>query len=176
MGRPSKFSNRTDFRSAPRTMTSASDRSGKGATADGARYRPDALDRKLIAHLRADGRASLSALCETLGVARGTVRNRLDRLVETGILQGFTVQLRDDDGEAVRAIMMIGLAVRPTKAILNRLRGIPEIRLLHTTNGRWDLVASIQADSLQDFDRVISEVQSVEGVAATETNLLLSRV
>lgn len=176
MDRPSKFSNRTEFSPAARKMTSASDHSVKGAAANGVRYRPDALDRKLIAHLRADGRASLSALCETLGVARGTVRNRLDRLVETGILQGFTVQLRDDDGEAVRAIMMIGLAARPTKAVFNRLRGIPEIRLLHTTNGRWDLVATIRADSLQDFDRVISEVQLMEGVAATETNLLLSRV
>lgn len=176
MDRPSKFSNRTEFMAGQRKMTSASDHSVKGTTANGTRYRPDALDRKLIAHLRADGRASLSALCETLGVARATVRNRLDRLLETGILQGFTVRLRDDDGQAVHAIMMIGLAVRPTKAIFNRLRGIPEIRLLHTTNGRWDLVATIQADSLQDFDRVISEVQLMEGVAVTETNLLLSRV
>lgn len=172
----SKFSNRTEFRPALHRMTRESNHSVKGTTATGARYRPDALDRELIAHLRADGRASLSTLCEALGVARGTVRNRLDRLVETGVVQRFTVQLRDDDGEHVRAIMMIGLAGRPTRAVLGRLRGIPEIQALHTTNGRWDLVAMIQAESLQDFDRVISEVQLMEGVAVTESNLLLGRV
>ncbi len=59
-----------------------------------AKYTPDDLDRRIIAHLRADGRASLSKLSDALGVARGTVQNRLDRLLETGTLLGFTVRVR----------------------------------------------------------------------------------
>lgn len=102
-----------------------------------AKFIPDDLDRSIIAHLRVDGRASLSKLANTLGVARGTVQNRLDRLLETGALLGFTVRVRDDyDDTTVRAVMMVEVVGKSTTQVIQRLRGIAEIRTLHTTNGK----------------------------------------
>lgn len=142
-----------------------------------AKYIPDDLDRRIIAHLRADGRASLSKLCEAVGVARGTVQNRLDRLIETGTLLGFTVRVREDyDDRAVHAVMMIEVIGKSTTQVIRKLRGIPEISSLHTTNGNWDLVANIRAASLSDFDRVLREVRMIDGVSNSETSLLLSSV
>ncbi|KRB48849.1 Lrp/AsnC family transcriptional regulator [Phenylobacterium sp. Root700] len=142
-----------------------------------AKFIPDDLDRRIIAHLRADGRASLSKLADALGVARGTVQNRLDRLLETGALLGFTVRVREDyDDLTVRAVMMIEVIGKSTTQVIQRLRGIVEIRTLHTTNGNWDLVADIRAASLPDFDRVLREVRMIDGVANSETSLLLSTV
>jgi len=142
-----------------------------------AKYIPDDLDRRIIAHLRADGRASLSKLCEAVGVARGTVQNRLDRLIETGTLLGFTVRVREDyDDRAVHAVMMIEVVGKSTTQVIRKLRGIPEISSLHTTNGNWDLVANIRAASLSDFDRVLREVRMIDGVSNSETSLLLSSV
>ena len=142
-----------------------------------AKYIPDDLDRRIIAHLRADGRASLSKLCEAVGVARGTVQNRLDRLIETGALLGFTVRVREDyDDRAVHAVMMIEVVGKSTTQVIRKLRGIPEISSLHTTNGNWDLVANIRAASLSDFDRVLREVRMIDGVSNSETSLLLSSV
>ncbi len=142
-----------------------------------AKYMPDDLDRRIIAHLRADGRASLAKLADALGVARGTVQSRLDRLIETGTLLGFTVRVREDyDARSVHAVMMIEVVGKSTTQVIRKLRGFPEIQTLHTTNGNWDLVASIRADSLSDFDRVLREVRMIDGVSNSETSLLLSSV
>ncbi|WP_026614636.1 Lrp/AsnC family transcriptional regulator [Ensifer aridi] len=142
-----------------------------------AKYTPDDLDRQIIAHLRADGRASLSKLSDALGVARGTVQNRLDRLLETGTLLGFTVRVREDyDVNTVHAVMMIEVVGKSTTQVIRRLRGMPEIYTLHTTNGNWDLVANIRAANLSEFDRILREVRMVDGVANSETSLLLSSV
>lgn len=142
-----------------------------------AKYAPDGLDREIIAHLRVDGRASLAKLAEAVGVARGTVQNRLDRLVATGTLLGFTVRVREDyDDHAVHAIMLIEVIGKSTTQVIRKLRGLPEIHTLHTTNGNWDLVANIHARNLAEFDRVLREVRMVDGVANSETSLLLSSV
>ncbi|PDT49727.1 Lrp/AsnC family transcriptional regulator [Sinorhizobium fredii] len=142
-----------------------------------AKYTPDDLDRRIIAHLRVDGRASLSKLSDALGVARGTVQNRLDRLIETGTLMGFTVRVREDyDLNTVHAVMMIEVVGKSTTQVIRKLRGIPEIHTLHTTNGNWDLVANIRAANLSEFDRVLREVRMIDGVANSETSLLLSSV
>ena len=137
----------------------------------------DDLDRLLIAALRTDGRAPLAKLAAVLGVSRGTVQNRLDRLIESGVVLGFTVRVRKaEDAEAVRAVMTVEVAGKTTTAVIKALRGMPELRALHTTNGAWDLVVELQAESLADFDRVLREIRSIDGVANTETSLLLTSV
>jgi DNA-binding Lrp family transcriptional regulator len=142
-----------------------------------AKYIPDELDRRIIAHLRTDGRASLSKLAEAIGVARGTVQNRLDRLIETGTLLGFTVRVREDyEDHTVRAVMMVEVVGKATSQVIQRLRGIPEIQSMHTTNGKWDLVIDIRVANLSGFDRVLREVRLIEGVANSETSLLLSSI
>jgi DNA-binding Lrp family transcriptional regulator len=142
-----------------------------------AKFIPDELDRRILSHLRVDGRASLAKLADILGVARGTVQNRIDRLLETGTLLGFTVRVREDyEDQSVRAIMSIEVTGKSTTQVIQRLRGIAEIRALHTTNGNWDLIADIQVRSLPDFDRVLREVRMIDGVANSETSLLLSTV
>jgi DNA-binding Lrp family transcriptional regulator len=118
----------------------------------------DALDRRLISVLREDGRAPISKLGTILGISRATVQSRLDRLIETGAVLGFTVRFRQDyDVDAIRAIMMIEVSGKSTTAVIRQLRGLPELHSLHTTNGTWDLIAEIRSDSLTDFDRVLRE-------------------
>jgi DNA-binding Lrp family transcriptional regulator len=137
----------------------------------------DALDRRLIAALREDGRAPISKLALVLGVSRQTVESRLARLVDSGAVLGFTIRVRQDiDDGAVRAIMMIEVVGKSTTAVIRSLRGLPELHSLHTTNGAWDLVAEIRAASLQDFDRVLRHVREIPGIQNSETSLLLSSV
>jgi DNA-binding Lrp family transcriptional regulator len=148
-----------------------------GIVMKGVKFIPDELDRRIIAHLRADGRAPLAKLADALGVARGTVQNRLDRLLETGTLLGFTVRVREDyEDHAIRAVMLIEVTGKSTTQVIQRLRGIAEIETLHTTNGSWDLVADIHVSSLADFDRILREVRTIDGVENSETSLLLSSV
>ena len=137
----------------------------------------DQLDRELISLLRHDGRAPLSKLADILKVSRGTVQNRLDRLVGSGAVLGFTVRVREDyDLDAIRAVMLIEVVGKSTSQVIRKLRGMPELHILHTTNGAWDLVAEIQTASLSDFDRVLREVRLIEGVLNSETSILLSTI
>jgi DNA-binding Lrp family transcriptional regulator len=137
----------------------------------------DELDRRLISVLREDGRAPISKLGTILGISRATVQSRLDRLIETGAVLGFTVRFRQDyDVDAIRAIMMIEVSGKSTTAVIRQLRGLPELHSLHTTNGTWDLIAEIRSDSLTDFDRVLREVRTIDGVLNSETSILLSSV
>ncbi|MFD2166583.1 Lrp/AsnC family transcriptional regulator [Thalassotalea euphylliae] len=140
-------------------------------------HRYDDLDRKLIALLREDGRASVSHLANILGVSRATIQNRIDKLVETGAILGFTIRAHQGlDINAVRATMMIEVTGRSTSRVIQHLRGIPELEKLHTTNGKWDLVAEITATNLVEFDRVLRIVREIEGVVASETSILLSTI
>lgn len=137
----------------------------------------DQTDRDLIALLRRDGRAPIAKLAAVLGVSRGTVQNRMDRLQASGALLGFTVRVREDIEEgAVKAVMLIEVAGHSTTQIIRKLRGIPELVALHSTNGAWDLVAQINATSLADFDRVLRNVRAIDGVMNSETCILLSSV
>ncbi|AVX05601.1 putative HTH-type transcriptional regulator [Maritalea myrionectae] len=140
-------------------------------------YVYDALDRELIALLRRDGRASLAKIANILGVSRGTVQNRLDRLTEVGALLGFTVRVREDYGhDMVRAIMMVEVVGKTTSDVIKKLRGMPEVQYIHSTNGAWDLVVEIQASSLPEFDRVLREVRMIDNILNSETSILLSSV
>lgn len=135
---------------------------------------PDDLDHRLIALLRTDARRPIAALATSLGVTRATVRARLDRLIADGIIDGFTVVLRrETEPGGVRAVTLIEVDGRHAEAVIRRLAGLPEIRALHTTNGRWDIVADVEAPSLQDFDALLRTIRQIEGIANSETSLLL---
>lgn len=137
----------------------------------------DETDRRLLSALREDGRKPVAELARLLGVARATVTTRLERLTASGIIIGFTVRVRDElDPLAVRAITLIEVEGRTTDNVIRQLRGFPEIRALHTTNGGWDLVAELGAETLSHFDRVLGRIRAIEGVVNSETSLLLSSV
>lgn len=135
----------------------------------------DDIDRKLIALLRADARASIASLAQQLHVARGTVRNRLTRLEDSGVIVGYTLRLKPQvEEQHIRALMTVLVEGNRTEAVIRALRGDPAVSALYSTNGRWDIVAELRAESLEAFDRVLARIRLVEGISSTETSLLLS--
>ena len=135
----------------------------------------DDLDRQLIALLRNDARASVAALAKALGVARGTVQNRMARLAANGTIVGYTVRLKPDvEEQRIRAFTTVAVEGNQLEAVLRALRGDPAVASLYSTNGRWDIVAELRADSLEAFDRVLARMRLIEGISQTETSLLLS--
>ena len=136
----------------------------------------DETDRRLIAELRRDGRAALTTLAGRLGVSRGTVQARLERLMAEGVIRGFTVRLNEAYApETIRAIMMVEVEGSSTRSVIRALRRMPEIVELHTTNGAWDLVAEIRVATLPEFDRLLREVREAPGVLNSETSILLNK-
>jgi DNA-binding Lrp family transcriptional regulator len=135
----------------------------------------DDLDRQLIGLLRQNARAPVTALAKALKLSRGAVQNRIDRMLAKGELGGFTIRAADPaDASRVRALAMIAVEGRSSAAVVKALSGLPEVAAIHSTNGRWDLVAELDAESLEAFSRTLDALRLIDGVAASETSLLLA--
>jgi len=135
----------------------------------------DDIDRQLIALLRDNARTPVASLAKSLRVARGTVQNRLARLEAAGTIVGYTVRLRPQvEEQRIRALMTIAVEGNRTEAVIRALRGDPAVSALFSTNGRWDVVAELRAESLEAFDRVLGRIRLIPGISNTETSLLLS--
>lgn len=135
----------------------------------------DDTDTELLALLRTDGRMPVATLAAKLRVARGTVQNRMSRLEREGVIVGYTVRLKPQaEAQRIRALMTVAVEGNRSAEVLRVLRGHPNVTGLHSTNGRWDLVAELRADTLEAFDRALGSIRLIDGIASTETSLLLS--
>jgi len=135
----------------------------------------DDTDRQLLALLRDNARMPIATLARKLRVARGTVQNRLARMESDGTIVGYTVRLLpQQESQQIRALTTVAVEGSRTDEVIRALRGDPAVTALHTTNGRWDIVAELRAESLEAFDRVLGRIRLIEGISSTETSLLLS--
>jgi DNA-binding Lrp family transcriptional regulator len=135
----------------------------------------DDTDRTLIRLLRDNARLSVSGLAAACGVSRGTVQNRIDRLLRNGAIQGFTIrQAAASQAGMVRAVTLLEVTGGRLPHVVRALRGLPEVAEVHTTNGRWDLVVDLAAESLPGFDAVLRRIRLIDGVTNSETSLKLS--
>jgi DNA-binding Lrp family transcriptional regulator len=137
--------------------------------------RLDDTDREILSILRADARTPVATLAQKLRVSRGTVQNRLHKMEEGGVIVGYTVRLRpDSEPQRIRAWMSIAVEGNAAPEVIRALRGEPMVGTLHTTNGRWDIVAELATDSLEAFDEALRRVREIRGISSSETSLLLS--
>ena len=135
----------------------------------------DDTDRELLALLRGDARLPVSTLAAKLKVARATVQNRMKRLERDGVIVGYTVRVKPQaEAHRIRALMTIVVEGNRGAEVLHALRGHPNVTGLHSTNGRWDLIAELRADTLEAFDRALGNIRLIAGIASTETSILLS--
>jgi DNA-binding Lrp family transcriptional regulator len=136
-----------------------------------------AFHRRLLALLRKNAREPVAALAKELKVSRGTVQNRIARLLEHDDVQGFTIRTKPEgDARRVRAIMCIAVEGERSAKVVQALKGFAEVGSIRTTNGRWDLVVELDTTSLADFSRALHQIRLIEGIATTENSLLLDDI
>lgn len=134
----------------------------------------DDTDRHLISLLRRDARMSVAALARKLGVSRGTVSNRLRKLEDEHVVIGYTVQLRPEaEPDHIRAWMWVLVDGNRSRQVVASLLGEPGIQALHDTNGRWDLLAELRAETLQELAKVLERIRLLKGISNTETSIHL---
>lgn len=135
----------------------------------------DDTDRQLLGLLRDNARTPVVELAKQLRLARATVQNRIAKLEAGGVIVGYTLRLKPEaEGQRIRAITSIAIEGHHSDAVRRSLAGHPNVVALHTTNGRWDFMAELRADTLEAFDRVLTGIRSIPGIASTETSILLS--
>jgi DNA-binding Lrp family transcriptional regulator len=136
----------------------------------------DNLDARLIHLLVAEPRIGVLECSRRLGVARGTVQARLDRLQDRGVIRRFGPEVDPAMlGYAVTAFLTLEIRqARGHDPVAARLAAIPEVLEMHTITGASDMLCRVVARSNADLQRVIDAVVDVDGVMRTSTTIVLS--
>jgi DNA-binding Lrp family transcriptional regulator len=144
------------------------------ADADAAR-RLDELDARLLRELDAAPRVGVLELSRRLGVARGTVQARIDRLVERGIIASFAPTLDPAAlGYDVTGFATLEIRQGRGQAVLDHLGDIPEVLEVHTITGAGDMLCRVVARSNSDLQRVLDRVTQFPEIVRTSTVIALS--
>ncbi|HJQ48536.1 MAG TPA: Lrp/AsnC family transcriptional regulator [Amycolatopsis sp.] len=135
----------------------------------------DALDARLLLLLTDAPRLGVLECARRLGVARGTVQARLDRLTEQGILGGFPPEVDlAAMGFGLTAFAVIEIAQGSRGEVIEGLAAIDQVCEAHATTGQGDLFVRMVARDHDDLQRVIDQVVGLPGVLRTNTSLALS--
>jgi DNA-binding Lrp family transcriptional regulator len=135
----------------------------------------DPLDARLIRAMAETPRAGVMELARQLGVARGTVQARLEKLQRRGIVTGFSpdVDLRAM-GYGVLAFVTLEIAQGRLADVVEHLAGIPEVLEVHSTTGPGDLHARVVARTNEHLQQVIAGILDVAGIVRTTTQIALT--
>lgn len=132
-------------------------------------------DRRLLFALSENARMPIAVLARRLGLSRTTVQARLDRLEEEGVIAGYSVKLSESYlGSLVRAHVNIVLAEKALGRVVSALKGLPQITAVHSVSGSFDLIAEVAAPSIRDLDQTIDAIGELDGVARTQSSVILS--
>ncbi|AXT27573.1 Lrp/AsnC family transcriptional regulator [Ruegeria sp. AD91A] len=136
----------------------------------------DQLDRRIIAALQTNARASTTQIATTLGVARTTVHERINRMEQRGLIEGYSVRLGStEDTPKVQVIVMLEVQQKETTRIIRRLEAYPEVKLCLSINGEFDLMLSAEAPRLEDLDILVDDLAKIPGVLRTNTSVVFGR-
>jgi DNA-binding Lrp family transcriptional regulator len=140
----------------------------------------DDLDRRLLAVFAADPRIGVLQASKELGVARGTVQARLDKLTESGVVTGWGPELSPEAlGFPVMAFLTLEIRQETSEhgghdAVAAHLATIPEVLEAHTITGAGDLFARVVARSNSDLQRVIDLVLKEPAIVRSSTVIALA--
>ncbi|MCI0156510.1 Lrp/AsnC family transcriptional regulator [Leifsonia shinshuensis] len=137
----------------------------------------DAIDHGILAELTADARVPLVTLANRVHLSRNAVKQRLERMERDGVIAGYTVVRGASAARRVTAIVMVYRADRMRGAhVLTVLEQIPEVVRCDILSGEFDLLVTIQADTMERIGAIWEQVAAIPGVDNTVTSVSLARV
>ena len=131
----------------------------------------DDLDREILDFLRRDARTPYTEIADEIGVSEGTVRNRVDRLVEDGVIERFTVATHTGN---VKAMIEVSVAVDVnTAAVGERMTDWDEVDFVWQVSGEEDIVVVVDAADTSRVNDLITKAREQDAVVSTRTRLIL---
>ena len=141
--------------------------------------RLDEIDRRILAELDADARVSLVTLAARVHLSRNAVRQRIERMERDGVIEGYTLVRGHPDGDArrVSAVLFVYRVDRMRGGqVLAELAAIPEVVRCDILAGEFDLLVTVQADSMDRVGEVWERIAALPDVANTVTSVSLTTV
>ena len=134
----------------------------------------DDTDRALLAFLQENARLPVATLARRMGLARSTVQARLDRLEASGVIAGYALRLGSQARAPLRATVLLSIEPRSGPAVLARLKSLREVRRVHTTSGRFDLIVTLEAETTTALDDTLDRIGEAKGVRSSESLIHLA--
>jgi DNA-binding Lrp family transcriptional regulator len=131
----------------------------------------DDLDRRILSILRRDARTPYTEIADRVGTSEGTVRNRVDRMTEEGVIERFTVTTRTGN---VKAMIEISVEMNvDTAAVGERMVEWEEVDFVWQVSGEEDIVLVVDAVDTRAVNELISQAREMDEVKSTKTRLIL---
>mgnify|MGYP006280306291 CR=1 FL=1 len=131
----------------------------------------DALDRQILDLLRRDARMPYTEIADEIGTSEGTVRNRVERMTEDGVIERFTVATRTGN---VKAMIELDVAVDVNTSDLGvRVADWEQVDFVWQVSGEEDIVLVVDAADTQSVNQLITKARELEEVVNTKTRLIL---
>ncbi|OIQ37072.1 MAG: AsnC family transcriptional regulator [Roseobacter sp. MedPE-SW] len=134
----------------------------------------DETDQQLLTLLRENARRPVADLARALGLARTTVQARIERLESTGVIEGYTLRASAATRPPLQATVLISIEPRSGPEVLSRLRSLSGVEVVHTTSGRFDLLAQVVAQTTAELDQTIDRIGEARGVRSSESLIHLA--
>lgn len=132
------------------------------------------MDMRIIKCLIENARATYRSIAEEVGVSEATVKNRIDRLMEGGIIKRFTVILDYYKlGRAIKAF--IGLKVQPARLqdVVEHIRKNPDVHVLYRTSGDVDLLFEVIFKKMEDLNEFLERELRLKGILGTVVTIVI---
>ena len=131
----------------------------------------DDLDREILTILRRDSRTPYTEIADRVGTSEGTVRNRVERLIDEGVIERFTVATRTGN---VKAMVEVGVAVDvDTGEISERMADWTEVDFVWQVSGEEDVVVVADTADTGALNELITSARELDEVVSTKTRLIL---
>ncbi|MEE9348070.1 MAG: Lrp/AsnC family transcriptional regulator [Robiginitomaculum sp.] len=132
-------------------------------------------DQQVLTLLRENARMSTTDLAKILGLSRSTVQKRLERLEDTGVIEGYTVQLSAAylDKE-IKAHVSVTAQPKMLGETIEAMKHIAGVRAVYSVSGPFDMIAEVAAMSVRELDALIDSIIEIDGVERTVSSVILS--
>ena len=133
-------------------------------------------DHDLLKLLQENSRRTVSDIAKKMGLSRATVQQRMERLERTGVIQGYTIKINPVlERQNVSAYVMISVVPKKNSNIVNQLFKIPQMEMLCTISGQYDMIAKITEATTEALDQTLDKIANLDGVEKTLSHIVLSR-
>lgn len=134
----------------------------------------DDIDERLIALLREDARTTNVQLAEEIGITEGTVRARLKRLSEDGVIRAFTIKTASRN---IKALVEVKIEVNvDTSEVARQVHDMPQVETVFEVAGDADIIAVVDVLTVKELNTVIERIRSIEPTISTQTRLVLNEL
>jgi len=130
----------------------------------------DLLDHKILEELKNNSRISFSEISQKIDKTEATVRRRVKKLREEGIITRFTIDFNIDSKQSISATIKAIPDFKDIKRILKQLRDIEEIKHIWRLSGDCGLLMKVDISTIDKFNPLIEEkISQIQGIKIVET-------